>query len=194
MAKRKFKVVEKPTVYEVIPESEEYDFKTSWHTTHSKEEAEKICNKLNNKLNSEHYISDYTCEELKNFYNDIDWNGLIEELKNKLKINDIAIEEVKLNRDLEDFYQYEFTAILHKNLCEVYEKLKLFFYSCTLIADSNNCFDVDKTTGELFFKTNLFFEARKYDLSTVYIPFLTATYSNTTKKWKFEYVKDIFKS
>lgn len=47
--------------------------------------------------------------------------------------------------------------------------------------------------GKLFFKTNLFLEARKYDLSTTYIPFLTATYSNTTKKWKFEYAKDIFK-
>ena len=58
--RRKFKVVKKPTVYEVISESEDV-FKTSWHTTHSKEEAEKICNKLN----SEHYISDYTYEELK---------------------------------------------------------------------------------------------------------------------------------
>lgn len=189
--RRKFKVVEKPTVYEVIPESEEYDFKTSWHTTHSKEEAEKICNKLN----SEHYISDYTCEELKKFYNDIDWNGLIEELKTKLKINDIAIEEKNLDAALSVYYKYqfEFTVILHTNLCETYEILKLFFYSCTLKADSSDCFDIDKATGELFFKTNLFFEARKYDLSTTYIPFLTATYSNTTKKWKFEYAKDIFK-
>ena len=189
--RRKFKVVEKPAVYEVIPESEEYDFKTSWHTTHSKEEAEKICNKLN----SEHYISDYTCEELKKFYNDIDWNGLIEELKTKLKINYIAIEEKNLDAALSVYYQYqfEFTVILHTNLCETYEILKLFFYSCTLKADSSDCFDVDKTTGELFFKTNLFFEAKKYDLSTTYIPFLTATYSNTTKKWKFEYAKDIFK-
>ena len=189
--RRKFKVVEKPAVYEVIPESEEYDFKTSWHTTHSKEEAEKICNKLN----SEHYISDYTCEELKKFYNDIDWNGLIEELKTKLKINDIAIEEKNLDAALSVYYknQFEFTVILHTNLCETYEILKLFFYSYTLKADSSDCFDIDKATGELFFKTNLFFEARKYDLSVAYIPFLTATYSNTTKKWKFEYAKDIFK-
>lgn len=187
--RKKYKIVEKPTKYAIIPEDKEYVSGMHCYTVCTKEKAKALCTQLN----SEYYITDYSIEELQEFYKVIDWSGLIEELKTKLKTDDITIEEVKLNRDWEDFYQYEFTAILHRNLCKAYEILKLFFYSCTLIADSNNCFDVDKVTGELFFKINLLFEAEKYDLTTAYIPFLTATYSNTTKKWNFKYTKNIFK-
>lgn len=184
--RKTYKVIEDSSWYIVTPDNEKSN--TEHYTFSTKEMADDFCKQKN----SEYYISDYADEEIQEFLNSIDWSGLLKELKSKLNVN-IVFEQMAMN-NWKDFGNVCFYIRFCKELCESNKTLDMLFKSCFLKGKSDDCVHVDRKTGDLFFRIHLLFEAETFDLETIIIPFLVATYSNTTKKWKFEYVKDIFKS
>lgn len=183
--RKAYRVIENSSWYIVAPDNEENN--TEHYTFSTKEMADDFCKQKN----SEYYISDYADEEIQEFLNSIDWSDLLKELKRKLNVN-IVPEQMSTAR-WNDYGNVNFFIRFYKELCETNETLNIFFKSCFLKGKSDDCVHVDRKTGDLFLRIHLLFEAETFDLETIIIPFLVAAYSNTTKKWKFEYVKDIFK-
>lgn len=185
MKERKvYKVIEDSSWYIVIPENNK---KTEHYTFSTKELADDFCKAKN----SEYYISDYTDKEIQEFLSSIDWSGLLKEVKSKLNVN--IVPEQMTTASWNDYGNVNFFIRFYKEFCEENEILNMLFRTCFLKGKSDDCVDVNRKTGDLFFKIYLFFETENYDLATTIIPFSVATYSNTTKKWTFEYTKDIFK-
>lgn len=167
----------KSNLYLVVPEGHP-EKQSMFYAT--KEEADECAKRWN----STYYISDYSEDEIKEFYDSIDFTKLETAINKKLKLD---LEFSHKYYQSRGEYRVEFRS--DKNLCEFQKAglLSRMFKEC-YIQEFSNSLSVDKDTGDLYVWLTVDFCYQSFDSGHNGTELCQAYYHKG--KWRIEFAED----
>lgn len=167
--------------YLIVPEGEEVDPNKYYSRYATLEEAQETADERNNK----YYTSDYSEEEIKEFFDSVDFTALEEALNKKLGL------KLTYNHSLKDGRSgYSINFKSNENLSELPEAglLARMLPECHL-ENFSTCLKANSETGELYIWIGVHFTYSHWDLGSNGCNFADAHYT-AKEGWKVTFEQD----
>ena len=146
------------------------------------EAAQKRCDEYN----STYYLSDYSDDEILDYFNSVDFKLLLDKINSLIGLE--LTYDINIKKDRSGTYNH-FEIESKENLTDHFPLLALLFKDAKVTTFNADIY-CDRTTGKLSLWCTIHFSYQTHNLGTNGVEFLSAWYDND--KWTIQVDKDMF--